>query len=232
MSLISTPLALIATVLSGSAPATADGPGGGWQEPVVLRARPLLDQPGGARPALVFDARGEGATAFVADTATGPRMAVALRGAGRLAFGEAATLPGEPELRVAGGRAPALAAGARGTFAVAWLARTGAHTAPAVLAAVRRPGRHFGPPVRLSAPGRVPMGATPAVAVDVHGRVTVAWAERRKGGSMLVVRVHGRDTRFAPARRRPGPLIGPPAAAGPGLGWTQGGRLPLRMPRP
>jgi hypothetical protein len=235
MSWLSTPLALMAAVVAGNnAPAPVDeGPGGGWQDPVVLRARPLLDRPAAVRPALAFDAGGEAAAAFVADGATGPRIAVALRGAGREAFGDVLTLPGMPELRTAGGRAPALAAGPRGTFAVVWLARTGARTAPAVLAAVRRPGRRFGPPVRLSAPGTRPMGAIPAVAVDGAGRVTVAWAERGPHGSVLVVRVRGRDARFAPAQRMDarGGALGPPSAAGPALGWAQGGRLLLRLER-
>src|SRR4029077_2422992 len=101
------------------------GPGGGWLDPILLRARPLLDQPAGVRPALALDAHGEGAVAFLADTALGPRVATVLRAPGRVAFSESVNLSQTPELRTAGGRAPALAAGPQGRFAVAWLARTG-----------------------------------------------------------------------------------------------------------
>jgi hypothetical protein len=45
--------------------------------------------------------------------------------------------------------------------------------------------------------------------------------------------VRGRDARFAPARRTGarGRPLGPPGAAGPALGWAQGGRLLLRLER-
>src|SRR5436305_5101165 len=106
MSWLALPLAALAAAVPAS-PAAADG---GWRDPVVLPARPLLDAPAAVRPAMVSGPTGVAALAFVADTTHGARMAVALRAPGTRDFLEPRTLTGTPDLNNAGGRAPALAA--------------------------------------------------------------------------------------------------------------------------
>ena len=86
-----------------------------------------------------------------------------------------------------------LAMGADGTAAVTW-ARDGA-----VRAAVKRPGRPWGSPVRVS-DGRF-MVARPAVAVSGRGEVIVAWAQSGTGNGRpapitgpLTIRARARGT--------------------------------------
>src|SRR5436305_15131124 len=73
MSWLAVPLGLMAAF------PTHGGAGPAWHDPIVLPARPLLDAPLAARPALAAGPTGVTAMAFTADTGRGARMAVALR---------------------------------------------------------------------------------------------------------------------------------------------------------